>query len=196
MRQDDPARDQELVAGSAEGQDGGRSGMPVADQVIDALRVFAADSADITHHLARWLGVGAGDAEAFGQVLYAQDRGTPLSPGSLSRRIGLSSGATGSLLNRLETAGLLIRSREHRDRRVVTLRITPAVKAQAVHFFQPVADRVDAMMEEHPEPLLHTVVALLDQLHQVTADVLDNLEVPPLATQPPVEPSPAGEHER
>jgi len=177
---------------TTEGDDD-RPGMPAADQVIDALRVFAADSTDITHHLARWLGVSAGDAEAFGEVLYAQDRGTPMSPGALSRRIGLSSGATGSLLNRLETAGLLIRSREHRDRRMVTLRIVPAVRAQAVGFFQPVADRVDAMMKEHPEELLRTVVALLDQLHLVTAEVLDNLEVPALSTQPPAGLSPATE---
>lgn len=160
---------------------GTREQMPLADQVVDALRVHAADTTDVIHHLARWLGVGTADAEAFGQVVYHQDRGTPLSPTLLARRVGLSTGATTALLNRLEAAGLVVRSREHRDRRVVTLRVPPDVKGQAVRFFAPLGDRVDAMMQQHPPELLRQIVTVLDELHVAIAEVVDGFEASALA---------------
>ncbi|GAA0291533.1 MarR family winged helix-turn-helix transcriptional regulator [Kineococcus aurantiacus] len=149
-----------------------RSAMPLADQVVDALRVHTADNADVVHQLSRWLGVGTADAEAFGQVLYAQERGTPLSPTVLGRRVGLSTGATAALLNRLEAADLVVRSREHRDRRVVTLRVPPDVRERAAVFFAPLSDRVDAMMRQHPPELLRQIVAVLDELHLAVSDVV------------------------
>jgi MarR family transcriptional regulator, organic hydroperoxide resistance regulator len=157
-----------------------RAGMPPADQIVDALRVYAADNADVTHRLARWLGVNAADAEAFGQVLYSQDRGTPLSPSALARHLGLTTGATATVVNRLEAAGLVTRSREHQDRRVVTLRIVPAVREQAIQFFAPLSDRVDAMMRQHPDEFLRSVVALLDELHGAITDVVDGFDQAPL----------------
>ena len=178
-----PADDRLRPAGETPGP------MPVADRIVDGLRTFAADNAEVVQHLAHWLGISVGDAAAFGEVLYAQDRGKPLTPTLLGRRTGLSSGAIGALLNRLENAGLLVRTREHRDRRVVTLRATPDVKEQSAQFFMPLAERVDTMMREHPEELLLTFVKLLDQLHDVVADVLANLEVPPRALQGPPGPS-------
>jgi MarR family transcriptional regulator, organic hydroperoxide resistance regulator len=158
---------------------GHRAGMPAADQVVDALRVYAADNADVTHRLARWLGVNTADAEAFGQILYSQDRGTPLSPSVLAHRLGLTTGATATVLNRLEAAGLVVRSREHRDRRVVTLRIVPEVKERAIRFFLPLNDRVGTMMKNHPDELLHTVVALLDELHLAIAEVVEGFDGSP-----------------
>jgi MarR family transcriptional regulator, organic hydroperoxide resistance regulator len=163
-----------------------RAQMPVADQIVDALRVYAADDAAVTHRLARWLGVNAADAQAFGQVLYSQNRGTPLSPSVLAHRLNLTSGATATLINRLEAAGLVIRSREHRDRRIVTLRIEPDVKQQVLEFFAPLADRVDVMMKNHPEELLHAVVALLDDLHAAIAGVVEGFDQAPQRRDPPV----------
>lgn len=150
--------------------------MPLADQVVDALRRWSADNSDVVQHLSRRLGVSVGDAEAFGQVLYAQERGTPLTPTLLGRRVGLSTGATTALLNRLETAGLLVRSRENRDRRVVTLRVPPDVARDAGQFFAPLGERVEALGRRHPPELLRQVVAVLDELHEATADVVGEFE--------------------
>ena len=158
-----------------------RDRMPLADQVVDALRIYAADNAEVMNHLAEWLGVGTNDAEAFGQVLYNQDRGMPLSPTVLGRRIGLSSGATTALLNRLEARGLVVRSREHRDRRVVTLRIPPDVEERATRFFAPLGDRVDAMTQQHPPELIRQLVTVLDDLHVAITEVLDGFRTSALA---------------
>lgn len=156
-----------------------RAQMPVADQVVDALRVYAADNADVTHRLARWLGVNSADAEAFGQVIYNQDRGTPLSPSALAQRLGLTTGATTTVINRLEAAGLVLRSREHQDRRIVTLRIPPEVKEQAIGFFTPLADRVDELMRRHPEEFLRSIVTVLDEIHVAIAAVVDEFDRAP-----------------
>ncbi|GIE78589.1 hypothetical protein Aph02nite_45390 [Actinoplanes philippinensis] len=155
---------------------GVRRQMPLPDQVIDALNQYVTSTMDVTQHVARWLGVGTADAEAFGHVAYAQDRGTPISPKDLARRIGLSTGATTTLINRLESAGLVVRSREHRDRRVVTLRIPPDVEEQTLRFFAPLRDRVDALMKQHPPELLRQLVTVLDELNLATADVVRSLE--------------------
>jgi DNA-binding MarR family transcriptional regulator len=56
--------------------------------------------------------------------MWAENAGSPLSPGRLSQRIGLTSGATNALITRLERRGLVSRLREHEDRRIVTLRAT------------------------------------------------------------------------
>jgi hypothetical protein len=65
------------------------------------------------------------DATALGQITWAAESGTPLSPAQLSRLLGMTTGATTILLNRLETAGHIRRSRESTDRRRVTLRPAP-----------------------------------------------------------------------
>jgi DNA-binding MarR family transcriptional regulator len=149
---------------------------PQARVLMERLRTFAADYTDLTHHLAGWLGVHSADAAALAEVLYAEDAGRPMQPARLARRIGLSSGATSSLLNRLEDAGLLNRSREHADRRVVTLRSVPAVSAQAGQFFAPLTKRVNAVLDDTEPETLAAFEHLLGRLHEAMADVIDNID--------------------
>ena len=161
--------------------DGTEDMTPEGRALMERLRTFAADYTDLTHHLAGWLGVHSADAGALAEVLYAEDAGRPLQPARLARRIGLSSGATSSLLKRLEYAGLLSRSREHADRRVVTLRSAPAVSAQAGNFFAPLTERVNAVLDDTDPELLEAFGGLLGRLHEAMADVIDNIDdlVPP-----------------
>ncbi|RPK36885.1 MarR family protein [Streptomyces sp. ADI93-02] len=88
------------------------------------------------------------------EIAAAEERGTPLSPARLSERIALSTGATTALLNRLETAGHITRTREHSDRRVITLRSGPHIQERADEFFGPPAHRLDATMAHYPPDLL------------------------------------------
>lgn len=162
-----------------------RDGMSQGDRVIDAMRVYSADFTEITHQLARWLGVHTADAAAFAEIVYAQDSGDPLSPVRLSKKIGLTSGATTSLLNRLEDAGLIARTREHSDRRMVTLRATPDVGQNAKAVFDPVAARLDAMMDEYPVEFLKQVESLLDHVHTELGEAIQSLrsKAPKSATE-------------
>ena len=53
-------------------------------RLMESLRAYAADYTDLTHHLAKWLGVHPADAAGFAEILYAEDKGTPLSPARLA----------------------------------------------------------------------------------------------------------------
>jgi DNA-binding MarR family transcriptional regulator len=79
----------------------------------------------------------------------ADDRGTPLTQSGLSQRIGLTTGATSSLLNRLEVAGHIVRLRDSADRRVVTLRATAGVSELVDHYFNPLTARMNEVMDQY-----------------------------------------------
>lgn len=149
---------------------------PGAAALMERLRTFAADYTDLTHHLARWLGVHSADAAALAEILYAEDAGRPLSPARLARRIGLSSAATSSLLNRLENADLLIRTREHDDRRIVTLRSVPAVGMLAGRFFAPLTERVSGVLDDVDPAILEQFCDVLGRLHEAMTDVVDHID--------------------
>lgn len=68
------------------------------------------------------------------EILAAEGRGQPLTPARLAARIALTPGATSTLLNRLEDAGHVVRTREHTDRRIVILHSTRTVHETADAF--------------------------------------------------------------
>ncbi|WP_211348865.1 MarR family winged helix-turn-helix transcriptional regulator [Nocardioides litoris] len=106
-------------------------------EVLEALRGYVVAYQDSSRDLAHHMGLPVPDGVGLGEVLYAEQRGAPLSPTALSHRIALTSGATNALVNRLETRGLVTRSREHEDRRIVSLRATAVARSRAEQFFGP-----------------------------------------------------------
>jgi DNA-binding MarR family transcriptional regulator len=104
------------------------------------------------------------DATALVEILSAEERGDPLSPARLSERISLTSGATTALLNRLERAGHIVRSREQPDRRIVTLHSSEQVQGLADEFFDPLTRRVDAMLSQYPAEVLQQFGTFLSHL--------------------------------
>ncbi|MEW2065466.1 MarR family transcriptional regulator [Streptomyces sp. NPDC007346] len=121
---------------------------------MDGLRAFGANYTEFTRRFANWLGLHSTDAMALVEILYAEDKGTPLSPARLSERVSLSSGATAILLKRLEQAGHIVRTRESTDRRVVTLRSSPEIRPRAEAFFGPYTERMaEAMAAYSPHEI-------------------------------------------
>jgi MarR family transcriptional regulator, organic hydroperoxide resistance regulator len=90
--------------------------------VVHALQTWAVAHTETLQHLGRWTGLPTSDAGALAHVVWAAQDGAPISPAQLARRIGMTSGATTLLVDRLERAGLVHRSRESTDRRRVALR--------------------------------------------------------------------------
>jgi MarR family transcriptional regulator, organic hydroperoxide resistance regulator len=119
--------------------------------------------------LARALGVHVTDAVAVAEILWAETAERPLSPARLSDRIGLTSGATATLLNRLEVGGLVVRSREDADRRVVTLRLTPEARTRTTEFFGPTGERLDRVLDGYDDAALERVEQLLTDVVAATA---------------------------
>nr|WP_239144235.1 MarR family transcriptional regulator [Streptomyces sp. SID14515] len=132
--------------------------------MIEGLRSYGGRYTELGRLFADWLGLHSTDAVALLEITAADERGTPLSPARLGERILLSPSATTALLNRLEAAGHIIRSREHADRRLVTLRSSPHVQERADEFFRPLGARMDAVMAACPPEMLTGFENLLADL--------------------------------
>ncbi|MEV0373046.1 MarR family transcriptional regulator [Streptomyces sp. NPDC050636] len=134
------------------------------ERLAEGLRAYGASFTELGRRFAAQIGVHSTDAFALLEIASAEERGVPLSPALLSRRISLSSGAMTALLNRLEQAGYISRTREHADRRIVTLHSSPQVKELADEFFGPVNERQDAVLSRYPSELLQQFETVLAQL--------------------------------
>ncbi|MFJ4715523.1 MarR family winged helix-turn-helix transcriptional regulator [Streptomyces sp. NPDC088785] len=124
------------------------------ERLMEGLRIYGGHYAELSRRFASWLGLHSTDATAVLEIAAAEERGTPLSPARLSERISLSTSATTALLNRLEAGGHVARSREHSDRRVITLRSGAHIQDRADEFFGPLAARLDTAMAHYPPELL------------------------------------------
>jgi len=145
---------------------------PVPIPVTEALRAYGETYTQVARAFASHAGLHSTDATAMIEILGAEERGTPLSPAKLSDQIGLSFGATSTLLNRLEAVGHITRSRIQADRRVVTLHSTPEVQRLADDFFEPLGLRIDSMLAAHSPAFLAEFSALLIELRQATDDYI------------------------
>ena len=144
-------------------------GEPARKRVIEELSGYAAAQSELGREFARRSRMHTTDSVAVVEILRAEDRGRPLTPARLAERVGLSSGATSILLNRLEDAGHVVRRRGHADRRMVTLHSTASVHEAATAFFDPVRVRFD-------ELLGHYLPEQLDLVANVLADLRRALE--------------------
>lgn len=163
------------------------------DRLNDALRAYGATYSELARQFATSEGLHSTDAIALIEILAAEERGTPLSPARLSEKIGLTAGATSTLLNRLELAGHVLRSRVHADRRVVTLHSTPGVQFIADAFFQPLGERIAEVMAPYSTELLEMFENMLGDLTKTmesyitattTARVNSPQELPTPSQQP------------
>jgi DNA-binding MarR family transcriptional regulator len=134
---------------------------PVQIEVMQRLRDWAVGFTELNQHLAAWMQLPGSDANALGQITWAAESDEPLSPAQLSRLLGMTSGATTILLNRLETAGHIRRSRESADRRRVTLRPSPAARERARGFMAFAGAEIATTLHAADPAELRTVAAFL-----------------------------------
>ncbi|QRY62013.1 MarR family transcriptional regulator [Gordonia sp. PDNC005] len=152
-----------------------RSNVGDGDQwegLTERLRAYGANYREFSRRFAAWLGLHSTDAEALLEILAAEEQGSPLSPARLSGRIGKSNPATSAVLNRLEAAGHVVRTRENGDRRVVTLRSGSDVQALADRFFAPLGRDVGALVRGYPAADIARFEQFLDDLLVVMSDRL------------------------
>ncbi|MEU4545551.1 MarR family winged helix-turn-helix transcriptional regulator [Nonomuraea dietziae] len=148
-------------------------------RLLGGLRAFGAHYTEFTGRFAAWLGLHSTDATALVEILYAEDQGAPLSPTRLSERLSLTSGATTNLLNRLERLGHIVRTREHADRRVVTLRSSSLIEEPAREFFGPLGERLQALVAQYPPEQLEQFENFLGDLRATMTDLLAEQPPPP-----------------
>ena len=149
------------------------------------MQSYSVEAQHVGHAFAQRHGLHPTDLQALIAVMHAEGNGTPLTPGRLGEAIGLSSGATTAVIDRLERAGHLRRSRESSDRRVVHLRYGEAGKALAVEFFGPLGRRGDEVMAGFSDAELDTVRRFLDGMTAAMAAHHHEMRDAPVAVRDP-----------
>ncbi|MFI5937986.1 MarR family winged helix-turn-helix transcriptional regulator [Actinoplanes sp. NPDC051494] len=127
------------------------------EDIVNLLQSYGVRAQHVGQAFSQRNGLHPTDLQALMAVMQAEGDGTPLTPGRLGEELGLSSGATTAVIDRLERAGHLRRSRESADRRMVHLRYGEPGKALAVAFFGPLGRRTDEVMRDFTDEDLATV---------------------------------------
>ncbi|MCD2499418.1 MarR family winged helix-turn-helix transcriptional regulator [Microbacterium nymphoidis] len=139
-----------------------------ADAIVrqaEAMRDFQARSVVFQDAVARSVGLNGTDVQAVGLLLGEG----PATPGELAARTGLTSGgAVTAMIDRLERAGYVTRSRDESDRR----RVIVAADADALMAdLGPVYARVSELWGEYLDTLSVEQVEFAAALLQAAADV-------------------------
>lgn len=112
-----------------------------AHELSWAVRELTRMAAEVDVQLAHRLQLRPLDNTALDHVMMAP---APIGPLELSHRLGISSGSTTELVDRLERAGHLERRRESGDRRRVSLHLTEPAVQRVLFELRPLFDALDA----------------------------------------------------
>ncbi|OJY39973.1 MULTISPECIES: MarR family transcriptional regulator [unclassified Pseudonocardia] len=140
-------------------------GNGVRDELVRLLQDYAVEAERLGQVFAERNGMHPTDLHALLAVMQADADGTPLTPGRLGDHLGLSSGATTAVIDRLERASHVHRSRDGRDRRRVTLHHGQAAAAVGGAFFGPLGTRMDAMLAGYTPDELAAVSRFLGEMN-------------------------------
>lgn len=139
-------------------------------QDVEALvHRLTVESQRLAHTFADRHQLHATDFEALIHVMDAEGRGTPLTPGDLAAALGLSSGATTAVVDRLERHKLVRRDRDDADRRKMHLRFAQRAVALSLEFFGGLREPSDALMARFSDAELDTVRRFLSQMSDLLA---------------------------
>ncbi|MFC4537095.1 MarR family winged helix-turn-helix transcriptional regulator [Sphaerisporangium dianthi] len=118
-------------------QPGGDAASPL--ELITLMRRLNVELDRFVERFAVDHGLHRTDLNAVVVIMDAAREGRPLTPGALGAALNLSAPATTALLNRLEQAGHVERSRSETDRRKVELALHSQAVTLAKEFFTPLA---------------------------------------------------------
>lgn len=140
------------------------------EQLVQLLQSYATEADRLGQVFAERHALHPTDLHALLAVMNADRAGEPLTPGRLGQQLGLSSGATTALVDRLEQVGHVHRVRDEHDRRRVTLRYGETAAAVAAAFFRPLATRMDQLLDTYsPAELAAARRFMVDTIAMVRA---------------------------
>ena len=154
----------------------------VRDQLVRLLQDYAVEAQRLGQAFAELHGMHPTDLHALLAVMQADHAGASLTPGRLGAHLGLSSGATTAVIDRLERAEHVHRSRDGRDRRRVTLRHADPAATLGQAFFGPLTSRIDAMLTGYTEAELAAVQRFLGETNVVMRAHREAVTAGPVAT--------------
>lgn len=139
----------------------------VRDELVRLLRAHAVEAERLGQVFAERNGMHPTDLQALLAVMQAEAAGAPLTPGRLGEHLGLSSGATTAVVDRLERAEHVRRERDDRDRRRITLHYGAAAAAVGGAFFGPLGARIEHVLAGFTPDELAVVRRFLEQTNAV-----------------------------
>jgi DNA-binding MarR family transcriptional regulator len=139
----------------------------VRDELVRLLRAHAVEAERLGQVFAERNGMHPTDLQALLAVMQADAAGVPLTPGRLGEHLGLSSGATTAVVDRLERAEHVRRERDDRDRRRITLHYGAAAAAVGGAFFGPLGARIEHVLAGFTPDELAVVRRFLEQTNAV-----------------------------
>ena len=134
---------------------------PTRAELIRLLQRHAVEAVRLGRAFAEHHGLHPTDWAALLAVMQGDRAGTPLTPGELGERLGMSSGATTAVVDRLERAGHVRRVRDSRDRRRLTLHRAENAHALIAAFFDPLDAAMDTIVVGYTALELATVQRFL-----------------------------------
>jgi DNA-binding MarR family transcriptional regulator len=141
---------------------------PVA-QVIAALRALSTVQDRLDQYAAERFGLNRTDLRALDLIGQA---GTT-SPTALAAALGMSTGATSTVLDRLEAAGYAAREPDPAHRRRTRVRMTSRAEQLSAEIFDPVIRATAEHAAGHPERTLRDVAAFVAAHRQTLERYLD-----------------------
>lgn len=124
-----------------------------------ALRKVSAQSVLLSDTVARLVGLNSTDLECL-DLLYLSG---PATAGRLAAHTGLTTGATTAVIDRLERAGYVRRTRDSHDRRVVVVEALPAGIKRIEPLYRRLARAMDQLHHEYDERQLAVVAEYLSR---------------------------------
>jgi len=128
-----------------------------ATKVAYALRALLIQHAAVYREMARRLDLGPNDLTAIQHLAENPDLG----PAELSRRLGITTASATALLDRMENLGHLRREPNQKDRRRLTITITPQAMNALLTVLKPVIEEIDLVAAEFSAEEQETIIKFL-----------------------------------
>ena len=130
-----------------------RSRAELSQAIFTAGRALGNASAMLNHAVAERLGLLPTDWECLAAV---GDEG-PVAAGQLAKLTGLSTGTVTGVIDRLEAAGYVRRTRDPHDRRRVLVEPVPEARATMMPLFEPMLAEMAALHERYSDQQLAVI---------------------------------------
>jgi DNA-binding MarR family transcriptional regulator len=146
-------------------------------QLMRAIRIGSAQGVLHSHLIADRLGINSSDLESLDLL---QFHGS-LSAGRLAELTGLTTGAITGLVDRLERAGFVRRTKDPRDRRRVIIELNrEQAEPKIMPYFEPLSDAMVEFMQRFGDAELETLLEFAEGAAVAMQQAIDRLrDLPP-----------------
>ena len=140
-------------------------------QLVDSLRASQTATDILDEAFCDFLGINRTD----GRCLDVVDRKGQVTAGELAKEVGLTTGAVTAMIDRLEAADLLRRTRDETDRRKVLIQLTPDAKEIAAEIYGQMAHATAPFIDAMSDSDLLTLIAFFDASRRVNLELAETV---------------------